>query len=167
MDKNLEIKRMLQNIAGGQSSALVSGKVTALQTETCTVDLGGMEVTDVRLKVSFGGESGNFAVFYPKVGSQVLLASLSGGVSDLAVLKIDEIQKFEIKQNDLSVLIDSDDDKIQIKNAETSLLELFQTLTQIIKDLKVYTGTGASGVPILTIQNRLNDFEIEFKQLLK
>lgn len=167
MDKILEIKRQLQNITQTTQAVLITGTVTALQKETCTVKLDtGIELTDVRLKVGYTNAE-NYAISYPKIGTRAAAVSLSGSLSDLMIIKADEVSKWEIKQGDLSFMIDDSDNKFQIKNGETSLVDLFQTLTDIVKSLRVYTGTGASGKPIATIQERLNSFETDFKKLLK
>lgn len=167
MEKAEKVKRILKTLAGVNPNLPVIGTVTDLQKETCTLQLDtGFSLTDVRLKVSYTG-SENYMIKYPKIGSRAVALSVNGELSDLMLIKIDEIEKIEINQNGLIILIDSYDGKIQIKNKSQSLLDLFQILTDTLKQLKVYTATGASGTPLPDTQLKLNEFEIGFKSLLK
>lgn len=167
MEKAEKVKRVLKQLSGVNPNLPVIGIVTELQKETCTLQLDtGLSVTDVRLKVSYTG-SENYITQYPKIGSRAIALSISGELSDLMIIKVDEIEKIEINQNGLVVLVDSSDGKIQIKNDSRSLFDLFQLLTDTLKQLKVYTATGASGTPLPETKKKLNDFEIGFKSLLK
>jgi hypothetical protein len=167
MEKAEKVKRVLKQLTGANPNLPIMGTVTELQEETCTLELDtGLSITDVRLKVSYG-EAENYITHYPKIGSRAVALSISGDLSDLMLIKVDEIEKIEINQNGLVVLADSSDGKIQIKNKSQSLLDLFQLLTDTLKQLKVYTAAGASGTPLPDTQLKLNEFETGFKSLLK
>lgn len=162
-----EVKKKLREIVGANPNLPITAKVVSLKKESCAVKLAsGLELDDVRMKASIN-ESGNFIVMRPKVGSTVLLLSITGTLEDLAIIKIDEIENIEIDQNGLNILIDSKDGKIRIENDNVSIKELFQDLTDLLKTLKVYTPSGPSGVPIITSMNKINQFETNFKKILK
>ena len=162
-----EVKKKLRDIVGANPNLPITAKVVSLKKESCTVELAsGLELDDVRMKASIN-EGGNFIVMRPKVGSTVLLLSITGTLEDLAIIKIDEIENIEIDQNGLNILIDSKDGKIRIENDNVSVKELFQDLTDLLKTLKVYTPSGPSGVPIITSMNKINQFETNFKKILK
>lgn len=167
MEKVEKIKRLLKELTGSNLNLPIIGRVTELHKETCNMSINSdLIITDVRLKVSYGG-SDNYLIIYPKIGSKVAAISVNGDLSDLMVIKIDEIDKIEINQNGLVLLLDSNDSKISIKNNSQSLLDLFQLLTDTLKDLRVFTSTGPSGPPLPETKKKLNDFETGFKSLLK
>lgn len=167
MEKGEKIKRLIKQLVGANPNFPIIGTVTELQKETCSLALDeDLIITDVRLKVSYGG-SENYMIQYPKIGSRVVALSISGELSDLMIIKVDEIEKIEINQNGLVMLLDSTDGKVCIKNNSRSLIDLFQLLTDTLKGLKVFTSTGASGTPLPDTQKKLIDFETGFKSLLK
>lgn len=163
-----KIARLAAVMRGFQKEAmpLFTAEVISVQGESCTVLVGDLEVTEVRLKATING-AGNYVLTVPKTGSYVLIGSLSGDLKDLAVLKVDEVESFTIKQGSLEILVDSADNKVSVKNADASLYNLFNSLTTLLKQIKVYTPSGVSGVPILTSQQQIMQFETDFKKLLK
>ncbi len=166
MDKLSEIKRLIQEIAGTSSNLPFTAKVKSVEGDTCTVKLSdSLSIPLVRLKATEGINQG--LLLSPKVGSKVTLLSSSGELDDLTVIKVDEIDKIQYQQDDLNVLIDSTDKKVCIKNEQVSLLDLMQSLSDIIKNIKVSTGVGPSGTPLPDTIGQLEQFEIQFKQLLK
>lgn len=162
-----EIKNKLREIVGVDPNLPLQATVVSVQNESCTVKLSsGLELDEIRLKASINGNE-NFILQRPKINSTVILLSVTGNLDDLVIIKTDEVENFEISQNGLKILIDSDDGKIQIENSQVSLKEIFQDLTDLLKGLKVYTSSGASGVPIATSMAKINQFETDFKKLLK
>ena len=70
-------------------------------------------------------------------------------------------------ENGLTVEIDSTDGKVKIKNAETSLFDIMQDLSTLLKQLKVYTPAGPSGTPLPDSIMAIQQFETKFKKILK
>ncbi len=166
MDKLSEIKALIKEIAGTSSNLLFTAKVERVEGDTCTVKLSdSLSIPFVRLKATEGVEQG--LLLTPKEGSKVTLLSSSGKLDDLTVIKVDEVNSIQYKQDGLDVLIDSEDKKVCIKNEQVSLLDLMQSLSDIIKNIKVSTGTGPSGTPLPDTISQLQQFETQFQQLLK
>jgi hypothetical protein len=65
------------------------------------------------------------------------------------------------------VIIDSTDKKVSIKNADTSLLQLFGDLKSIIEQLTVSTPNGPSGTPLPPTLQALAQFDLDYKKLFK
>lgn len=140
--------------------------VKSIEGESCTIVFNNIELDEVRLKATINGEA-NKIIIEPKVGSMVLVGSLTGDLKDLAVLKVDEVAKLHYLQDGLEVLIDSTDGKVKIANETTSLKNCFQSLTDLLKEFKVFTPAGPSGIPLPTTMVSITAFETEFKTLLK
>ena len=92
-----------------------------------------MEVRDIRLRASLTERERQMLVV-PKIGSAVILGSLSGDLADLAVLQVDEIERIEINGGQLGGLINISEltDKIN------ALIDMFNSHTHSLP-----TGTVA------------------------
>lgn len=161
------IKQHLREIVGANPNLPIQAEVVNVENDECTVKLSsGLELDEIRLKASINGNK-NFILIRPKVGSKVLLLSITGNLDDLTVIKTDEIENIEIKQNGLEILIDSNDGKIKIGNDETDLKKIFQLNVDLLKQMKVFTSSGPSGTPLPDVVAKITEFEMEFKRLLK
>jgi len=166
--KGKQIKKQLREIVAANPNLPLQAEVTSLEDDTCTVKLAtGLELNDVRLKATIGGSDDNYFIQRPKIGSKVVLLSITGSLDDLMVLKIDELENVEFSQGGLSILIDSEDGKIAIENENTSLKDIFQTLADLLKAFKVYTPAGPSGTALPDVVLQIEGFETQFKELLK
>lgn len=145
---------------------LINAEVVSIEGESCTVKIDELIIDEVRLKATING-SNNKVIVQPKIGTMVLIGSLTGDLKDLAVLSVDEIEKLLYEQDDLKIEIDSTDKKIKIENDQVGLKSLFQSLTDLLKQFKVFTSTGPSGTPLPTTITSLTQFENDFKKLLK
>lgn len=144
---------------------IITGKIKAVAGDSCTVVVDGQDLTDVRLKATITGSEDKL-LLTPKVGSLVLIGSLTGDLKDLCVLKIDELEKLEYKQDGLGIEIDSKTGKVSVKNSQVSLRDLFQTLKDLILQLKVTTPSGPSTNLLPDSIAALQQFEMKFNQLL-
>jgi len=167
MDKIAELKKNLRIVVGADANYPVRGTIESIEGQTCSVKLAsGLVVPDVRLKATIG--TGNdYVLITPAVGSDVLMLSGNGTLDDLTVIKVDQSEKTEIRQGGLIILIDSTDGKVQVKNDNASLVDIFNDLAELIKVLKVSTPMGPSGVPLPDTITSLNQWQVKFKQLLK
>ncbi len=184
MNKLLEIRKHIKEIASeNKDYTPFYGTVKKVEGSTCTVKISdSLDIPDVRLLV-VEDAGDNFFRFTPKVGSNVMMLSNTGELDDLVIIKSDQIEKIEWKQDKLKIFCDSTKDvtkiendkvtveisagKISIKNNNVSLLNLFQALSNVIKGITVPTGTGPSGTPLPPTIAQLQQFETEFKSLLK
>lgn len=88
-----ELRSLIQKAAGtGKELTFWTGKVVSVEDTTCTVDVGNLHLSGVRLRASLAEEENQF-LLVPATGSAVLLGSLSGDYASLAVLKCDKIQR--------------------------------------------------------------------------
>lgn len=169
MDINKSFISLLKEAIGGNDNIpLIIGQVKEITGESCTVvfDTDEMELTEVRLKATINGE-GNYMLQIPKVGSYVVCGSISGDLTDLCVLKADEVEQLQYVQGDLKILVDSTDGKVSVQSGSVSLVDLMQSMADILKGLKVYTNMGPSGTPLPDTIAAIEQFETDFKKLLK
>lgn len=167
MDRYKKLAELLKTInKGTEAMPLFNAEVKSVQGESCTVAVNDIELDEVRLKATINGNA-NKIIIEPKNGSMVLVGSLTGDLKDLAVLKVDEVAKLQYEQDGLKVLIDSTDGKVNIENGTASLKDVFQDLTDLLKQFQVYTAMGPSGTPIATTITSITNFETKFKSLLK
>jgi hypothetical protein len=168
MDKYAKLAELLRAVAGNNiMMPLIVADVKAITGESCTVMVGELEVTEVRLKATVNGD-GNYLLAEPKVGSRVLVGSLSGDLKELAVIKCDEVGKLKYKQNGLEILVDSADGKLMVKNGTVSLISIIGDLINMMKtEFKVFTPSGPSGTALPLTVTKLTNIENRFKQLLK
>lgn len=165
MDKLSQLKANFQKMAGVNPNYPIDGIVKSIQGDTCTVEVDGLELSDVRLKATADGS--DTLLIVPAVDSYVLMLSTDGTIDNLTVIKSDKAQKIIYKENGLEIEIDSTDGKISIKNNSVSLYDLFQKSTDIKKNIKVFTPMGPSGNVLPDVLTKIIDFETSFKQLLK
>ena len=121
-----EIKESIQKMASkGGAGIVFNAKVKSVQGDTtCTVELDGLTVSDVRLRAVVNSETSKILVT-PKTGSYVLVADLSGDLSQLAVVGYSEVEKIEVDAND----------KIIFNGGENKGLIQIEKLTQKLNDL--------------------------------
>ena len=120
-----EIKESIQKMASkGGAGIVFTAKVKSVERDTtCTVDLDGLTVSDVRLRAVVNGETSKILVT-PKTGSHVLVADLSGDLSQLAVVGYSEVEKIEV-----------DADNIVFNGGDNKGLIKIEKLTQKLNDL--------------------------------
>jgi hypothetical protein len=92
---------------------------------------------------------------------------LQGNLNSLTVVQAEEVAKFRYKQSGLEFLFDSTDKKVQIKNDQTSLADLFQGVVDILTTFAVTTSSGPSGTALPTSLAKIEAWKVKFKQLLK
>ncbi|MGJ5643201.1 hypothetical protein [Formosa sp. S-31] len=162
-----EVKRLLREIVGATPNLPIPAKVLSVSGDVCTVEVkGGLKLTDVKLKATSNGDT-NYVLLTPKVGSNVVMLSHTGKLDNLTIIKVDEFEKIVLVQGALEVEVDSTDSKVGVKNETCSLNEVFQDLATLLKQLKVYTPVGPSGLPLPDTITAIEAFETKFKALLK
>lgn len=165
IDKYAKLIETLKATILVKTMPILSAEVTKVSGETCEVKIGNLTLTDIRLKATINGKADKLLLL-PKVGSMVLIGSLTGDLKDLAVLKIDELEKIAYKQGSLTIEIDSVTGKVKLDNDSTTLLDLFQQLSDLLKQFKVTTPSGPSTAVLPDTMQQIMDFETGFKQLL-
>lgn len=159
-DKHRQLKESLRQYLGlnKRSDSMFFAKVESVQESTCSVEFAGMEITGVSLCATIDNNVNNL-IIRPKIGSDVLIADLSGGdLRVLVVIQYTEIDNISINGGKLGGLI-----KIE---------ELVKRITQIEDKLKnhqhayiPYPG-GSPGGPVATTSARQAippDLTLEFE----
>lgn len=168
MNEDLNLGReFIKRIAGTFSSggSLFIAQVTKVDGITCTIMLGELEISDVRI---FSVEQQGNLTVKPLEGSMALVADLSSGkLRDLVILQADKVELIKYEENSLVIEIDSESKKLDIKNDQVGLKDLFQAVADIIKQLTVSTPAGPSGTPLPPTVQAVTQYETNFKKLLK
>lgn len=126
-------QRLIRNIkaaAGPQQLAVYQGEVVAVDGETCTVVFASQRVEGVRLRASTS-ELEQQLLVVPKVGSAVVVGSLSGDLAELVVLVVDEIERIEINGGKLGGLV--------------NIGPLVDKLNELVRSFNAHTHTIPSG----------------------
>lgn len=157
MDVYGNIAKALKDLSREARPSIFTAKVKAVSGTTCSIEVGRLLLTDVRLRAVVDSDTEQLLVT-PRVGSQVLVADLSGGnFRDLAVIAFSAIDKIEISADNMEVSIAGG--KIAVNNDKQSMSALFIELIDAIGAITVTTPNGVSGVP-----NNANKFsEIKMK----
>lgn len=159
------IKDKLREITDKGITTPLSCNVVSVQGTSCTIELpGGLQLVDVRLQATVGHAQG--LLLTPKVGAKALVWSVDATLNDLVLVKCDEYEKVSFKQDGLEVVINSSSKKVSVKNDSVSLVDLFESVFDIISNLQLVTPngptTGATGNSIAA----LAQFKSDFKNLL-
>jgi hypothetical protein len=108
MDVYGQIKETIRTIAGATPTTLLTAQVTKVEGSTCTVKVGDLELTEVRLRAVINSSAEQLLIT-PKVGSYVLLADLSGGdMRQLAVVAYSEVAAVSVKISATTASVDKD-----------------------------------------------------------
>lgn len=103
MDTYTEIGNKIRGIMGKNTPLLLTCKVEAVDGETCTVSVGDLKLSDVRLRSVVNGEDSKLLVT-PKVGSYVTVIDLGKGLRDMEVVGYSEIEAIDIDtEGDIAV----------------------------------------------------------------
>ncbi len=175
MDSYGRIAQKIKEIAGanGKGALLFTAKVTEVQNETCSIKIGDLPLTEVRLKSVIDGKDERLFI-RPRKGSDVLVGDMSGGdMRQLAVLSYSEIDEVDLKIGKQTLTIDKEgfvfnggENKGMVKieeltNKLNDLVQKFNSHTHSVAT----TGTAAAqtGTATATVTRanpfNVNDFE--------
>lgn len=104
MDNNKRLADNIRKITGGERITVYQGIVKSVEGITCTVSFGSLDVQGVRLRASLTENESNLLIV-PKAGTAVTVESLSGDLSQLVVLVVDEVESITINGGKLGGLI--------------------------------------------------------------
>lgn len=151
MDQYKELAMLIkQASSGGGRVTILQGIVKEVSGVTCTVEIGSLTVSDVRLRASEKQEETQILIT-PAIGSAVILASLSGDMTNLVVVAVDVAESITINGGKLGGLI----------NIEA----LTAKLNELVQVFNSHTHTAPNGptTPPTTTANQLQrkDYEDE------
>lgn len=142
MEPLSEIRKSIRGMAARTGkSGCFTAKVKAVNSETCSVELDGLTLTDVRLRAVVNGENSKILVT-PEIGSYVLVADLAGDLSQLAVVGYSEVKKIEV-----------DTDKVIFNGGNNhglvNINDLTQKLNAIEQDINTLKSIFTSWTPVV------------------
>ena len=148
MDNYKELAGLVKAAAGKARLTLMQGVVRKVSGLTCEVEIGGIAVPDVRLRASEAATDAQMLIT-PKMGTAVVVGSLSGDLTQLVVLAVDQIESITINGGKLGGLI--------------NIEPLTQKINELVRAFNSHTHQGfhgPTGPPLKTAQplNR-NDYE--------
>lgn len=152
MSKASEIKEAIRQICGadrGGSGLLLVGEVKSVEGETCTVDVAGLEMDEVRLTAVNDGGEGKL-LLTPKEGSKVLLGDMSGGMlRDLAVVGLTQVDKIEATCELVELNGGENGGLVNIESLQRNL----DALKDFVEAMQKAIGTGFTSVGASTAAN--------------
>lgn len=125
-------------VKGTGKAGCFTAKVNAVDGDTCSVELDGLTLTDVRLRAVVNGENSKILVT-PETGSYVLVADLAGDLSQLVVVGYSEVKKITIDATAATdgIVINGGNNKGLIK-----IEKLTQKLNELVRAFNHHTHTG-------------------------
>ena len=141
-----EEQRLLRNIraaVGPEPISVYQGIVVSVEGITCTVRFGNMDVEGVRLRASQADEDAQMLIV-PKKGSAVIVGSLSGDLSQLAVLSVDAVERIEINGGRLGGLINIE----ALTEKINALIDVFNAHTHTVPTGGIVCGVYPSVRPV-------------------
>ena len=123
MNEYSKLKEYLSGF-GGKGIAITQGIVKSVTGNLCDVEIGNIVIPDVRIRASELDDAGEMLVT-PKMGSAVILGSLSGDLSQLVVLRVDHIESIIINGGKLGGLVNIE----QLTDKINELVNTFNTHT--------------------------------------
>lgn len=90
-------RQLAQHLSGlkARKASLYQGFVKSVEGKTCTVQIDGLDVPDVRLRASTTDEESEI-ILVPAVGSAVIVGALSDDFGQLALLSMDKVDTITI-----------------------------------------------------------------------
>lgn len=124
MDEYRKLRDYLSGIGGARSVPIYQGIVKNVSGRLCDVEIGKIVIPDVRLRASETDDDGELLIT-PKVGSAVIVGSLSGDLTQLVVLQVDHADTVVINGGKLGGLINIS----QLTQKINELINTFNTHT--------------------------------------
>lgn len=110
MDRRAEITALFNQLTTNHNQADSVFSATVIEVDvkqlTCTIDYDGLELTNVRL-LPTTTTAGEHLLIVPKKDTDVLVASAMGDLSNLWVIRVDTVEKIDLKCGDITLSVDS------------------------------------------------------------
>ena len=104
MNDYSKLKEYLKGIGGGKEITICQGIVKSVSGNLCEVEIGKITIPGVRLRASEAADDNEILVT-PRIGTAVVVGSLSGDLTKLAVLQIDHIDSIVVNGGKLGGLV--------------------------------------------------------------
>ena len=143
MDSYTEIRNKIRAMTGQKTPLLLTGKVESVSGETCTISVGDLRLTDVRLRSVVNGQQSKLLIT-PKQGSYVTLIDLSGELRETEVIGYSEIEAIDIEtESDINIKCKGDtnidcDGTVTFNGGGNHGLAKVESVTQKLNALENY-----------------------------
>ena len=140
-------ERLIRNLkaaVGPEPITVYQGVVVSIEGITCTVRFGSMDVAGIRLRASEASDDTQMLIV-PKVNTAVIVGSLSGDLSKLAVLSVDSIERIEVNGGKLGGLINIE----SLTSKINELVQAFNNHTHTISAGAINCGGYSSVAPVI------------------
>lgn len=105
MDKRAEVAKAFGGLFKETARAYFKARVVSVEGKTCTIDYDGLHLTDVRLTPTTTERQDTIEIT-PAKDSYVLVASLSGDLTNLEVIRADAVESVRIAIGDTVIFAD-------------------------------------------------------------
>ncbi len=136
----MDTYRRLADVLKGvnpQVMTIMQGKMGNVDGNTCTVIVDDIEISDVRLRASTT-DNENEMLIVPKLGTTVIVGSLTGNLDELVILSYDEIETISINGGALGGLV-------KINELKTQLVKVTARIDGIISAINAGVVTAGDG----------------------
>lgn len=153
-----EIKSKIRQMNGHNTPLLLTGRVESVDGETCTLSVGDLKLTDVRLRSVVNGESSKLLIT-PAKDSYVTVIDLSGELRETEVIGYSQIEAIDIEtSSDININCKGDtnidcDGTVTFNGGDHDGLVKLQELKDNLNSIKNYLSalksaisTGLNGV---------------------
>lgn len=152
MDYYTEIRNKIRAMTGQKTPLLLTGKVESVDGDTCTVSVGDLRLTGVRLRSVVNNNESKILIT-PEPGSYVTLIDLSGELRELEVIGYSEIKAIDIETSgDINIRCKGDtnldcDGTVTFNGGDNDGLVMIKDLTdrlnKLVDEFNSHTHSGA------------------------
>lgn len=157
MDQYRRLRDNLMQVMGaGKEITIWQGIVKSVEGTTCTVTFGTLNVEGVRLRASLA-ENESHLLIVPKVGTAVVVGSLSNDLSLLVVLAVDEVESITINGGKLGGLINIE----SLTQKINELVRTFNNHTHQVSTTGSATAQTGTAAAVTSKASELNKSDYE------
>lgn len=157
MDQYRRLRDNLMQMMGfGKEITIWQGIVKSVEGTTCTVTFGTLDVEGVRLRASLA-ENESHLLIVPKVGTAVVVGSLSNDLSLLVVLAVDEVESITINGGKLGGLINIE----SLTQKINELVRTFNNHTHQVSTTGSATAQTGTAAAVTSKASELNKSDYE------
>nr|DAL14304.1 MAG TPA_asm: type VI secretion protein [Caudoviricetes sp.] len=147
---------LMQMMGAGKEITIWQGIVKSVEGTTCTVTFGTLDVEGVRLRASLA-ENESHLLIVPKVGTAVVVGSLSNDLSLLVVLAVDEVESITINGGKLGGLINIE----SLTQKINELVRTFNNHTHQVSTTGSATAQTGTAAAVTSKASELNKSDYE------
>lgn len=149
-------ENLMQMMGSGKEITIWQGIVKSVEGTTCTVTFGTLDVEGVRLRASLA-ENESHLLIVPKVGTAVVVGSLSNDLSLLVVLAVDEVESITINGGKLGGLINIE----SLTQKINELVRTFNSHTHQVSTTGSATAQTGTAAAVTSKASELNKSDYE------